>query len=383
MGKKLKIACVTAADPGDRRTWSGSTFYMCNALEKHVGRVDFLGPVFIPGQPLKERMADIYKKIFKKRTYPTRTHKASKYYSKTLGERIDSAAYDFVFAPAASVEIAFLETDLPVVYVSDATFSLRLEVYPIFSAMSRKGIEDEQFFEKAALRRSRLVLYPSEWAQQSAVHDYGVDPSKVRAIPFGANIERAPDRESVIGKRVNGRVKMLFLAKEWERKGGPTAFEALKALVDMGVDAELIVCGVIPPSGFTHPGMTVIPYLDKNVPEDRKRFEQTLREAHLLLLPTKTECYGIVFCEANAYGLPVFGTRTGGIPSIVTDGENGYLLPEGAEGKDFAREIADSVMEEKLYSSLNIKARNAYETRLNWDSWGIKVREAVQEVIGV
>lgn len=383
MGKDLTIACVSAADPGDRRTWSGSTFYMCDALEKHVGKVDLLGPVHIPGQPLKERMAGVYQKIFKKRIYPTRSRKAAKFYAKAFGERIDSEAYDLVFAPAASVEIAFLETALPVIYVSDATFSLMLEVYPIFSAMSRKGIQDEHFFEKSALGRSGLVLYPSEWALRSAVNDYGTDPSKIRAIPFGANIDKEPERESVLGKRIGGRVKMLFLAKEWERKGGPTAFAALKALVEMGIEAELTVCGVTPPPGFSHPGMTVTPYLDKNIPEDRNRFEQTLRDAHLLLLPTKTECYGIVFCEANAYGLPVFGTRTGGIPSIVQDGENGYLLPPGADGKDFARVIAASVTDEKLYPSLNKKAREAYETRLNWNSWGKKVREAVKEVLGM
>lgn len=383
MKNKLRIACVTAADPTDRRTWSGSTFHMCRSLEKHVGRLDLLGPATIPGQAIKERMAAMGKKIFGRRSYPTRTRQAAGYYARTFGDKLNQTTYDLIFAPASSVEISLLETDIPIVYVSDATFSLMLEVYPIFSAMGKKSVEAEQFFEKSALKKSSLILYPSEWAMNSAVNDYGVASSKIRAVPFGANLEHEPDRQAVIGKRIDPRLKMLFLAKEWERKGGAKAFETLEALIKMGIDAELIVCGLTPPSNFTHPNMTVIPYLDKNIPEQRRRFEQTLFDAHLLILPTKTECYGIVFCEANAYGLPVFGSRTGGIPSIVTDGENGYLLPLTARGNDFAAMIAESIMDQSRYQTLNLNARKAYETRLNWDAWGTRVRQAVSEVIGI
>lgn len=383
MKKELRIACITSADPNDRRTWSGSTFHMCRSLEKHVGSVDILGPASIPGQIFKERLASLYKKIFKKRTYPTRTRRAAGYYAKIFGGKLERSAYDLIFAPASSVEISLLDTDIPIIYVSDATFSLMLEVYPIFSAMNKTAIEAEQFFENSALEKSSLVLYPSEWAMHSAVHDYGVEPSKIRTIPFGANLDHEPDRQSVVGKQIQKRVKLLFLAKEWERKGGAKAFDALKALVDKGIDAELTVCGVTPPSGFSHPRMTVIPYLDKNVPEQRRRFEQTLLDAHLLILPTQTECYGIVFCEANAYGLPVFGSRTGGIPSIVKDGENGYLLPLSAQGKDFAALIAESIQDKASYQTLNRNARQAYESRLNWNAWGTRVRQAVGEVIGI
>ena len=55
-------------------------------------------------------------------------------------------------------------------------------------------------------------------------------------------------------------------------------------------------------------------------PQNRQRLEQIVSKSHRLLLPTRAECYGIVFCEANAYGLPVFATRVGGIPTIVKEG---------------------------------------------------------------
>jgi hypothetical protein len=53
MKPQLKIALISAADPRDRRTWSGSTFFMGSALERHVGRVDYIGPIPIPRQDFK------------------------------------------------------------------------------------------------------------------------------------------------------------------------------------------------------------------------------------------------------------------------------------------------------------------------------------------
>lgn len=41
------------------------------------------------------------------------------------------------------------------------------------------------------------------------------------------------------------------------------------------------------------------------------------------------EGLGVTFIEAQASGLPVVSTHSGGIPDVVVDGETGYLVPEG------------------------------------------------------
>ena len=381
--ERPKIALVSAADPKDRRTWSGSTSFMAEALDRHVGPVDCLGPMTVPGEKIKEKLAQLTRKISGRRTYPSRTRSAARFFAEEVSRKLSSSSYDLIVAPAASVEIALLKTDVPVIYISDATFSLMLEVYPIFSSLTEEAVEDEQFFERKAIEKARLLLYPSDWAARSALEDYGAAGERLRVIPFGANIERDPPRDSTLGKRIEGALKILFLAKEWERKGGSIAFDTLKSLLDLGIDAELTVCGVIPPSGFEHQNLKVIPYLDKNLQEERDRFERTLMESHLLLLPTRIECYGIVLCEANAHGLPVFATNAGGIPSIVKEGVNGYLLPASAGGRDFAECISRTVMDADTYSALNRGARDRYEKVLNWDAWGHEVRRAIGEVTGI
>ena len=380
---QLKIALVSAADPRDRRTWSGSTFFMGAALERQVGRVDYIGPIAIPGQMFKLKLARMTHRISGKRTYPFRTLSAARYFAKHISRKLGEQSYDLIFAPAASVEIAYLETEIPIVYVSDATFALMQEVYPIFSSMPQKAVDAENFFERAALNKADLILFPSRWAAGSAVDHYAIDRDKISVIPFGANLDREPQRQTVVGKTVDGEIKILFLAKEWVRKGGGIALDTLRHLEQMGVAAELTVCGVTPPATETHPHMRVVPYLNKNIPGERKQFERILAEAHLLLLPTRTECYGVVFCEANAYGLPVFATRVGGIPAIVEDGLNGYLLPLEAGGEDFAERIATVGLNPETYQSLNRGARERYEQVLNWDAWAQSVRTAIRDNLGI
>src|SRR5207245_1514583 len=131
---------------------------------------------------------------------------------------------------------------------------------------------------------------------------------------------------------------------------------------------ELIVCGCTPPEGVAHERLKVIPFLDKNDDKQRKELEQLLMSADFLLLPTRAEAYGLVFCEASAFGLPVIATNTGGVPEIVREGENGFLLPYEARGDAYAEVIARVYHNDERYAELVRASRAAFEERLNWDT---------------
>lgn len=78
----------------------------------------------------------------------------------------------------------------------------------------------------------------------------------------------------------------------------------------------------------------------------------------LLLLLSEKESFGLVLLEAMACGVPCIGTKVGGIPEVILDGENGYLVDLGDIKKvaQFGSKILkDSILHNKLSeASINI-----------------------------
>src|SRR5207302_9836721 len=55
----------------------------------------------------------------------------------------------------------------------------------------------------------------------------------------------------------------------------------------------------------------------------------TLRRAQVFLLPSETESFGLAALEALSCGVPVVASRAGGLPEVVREGVDGFLLPVG------------------------------------------------------
>ena len=127
--------------------------------------------------------------------------------------------------------------------------------------------------------------------------------------------------------------------------------------------------------------MKVIPFINKNNKEEYVQFEQLLLNSDFLILPTKAECYGVVFCEASAYGLPSIANDTGGVNGAVIDGENGFVLPPNSKADDYAKLIAEIFHNDEKYYSLVKSSRKLFETKLNWDAWATKIKKIIDLTI--
>ena len=234
--------------------------------------------------------------------------------------------------------------------------------------------------EKQAILNADALIYASDWAARSAIEDYGANSDKINIIPFGANIDDVPARETLSDGSTDGRLRLLFVGQDWERKGGQIAFDALLALLGRGIDTELTVIGCTPGGNLAHPSLRVIPNLDKNLPAQRAALAEFYRGSDIFLLPTRAECSGIVFCEAGAYGLPIISTQTGGVPTVVVEGTNGFLLPHDADGKVYAERLAALWGNRAAYLRMRQSSRDRYETVLNWTAWAAKVRQLIEQL---
>lgn len=365
---RIRIAFLTPQDPLDKGSWSGTLYFMAKALRKHCGDVMILGPA-----PFKQHAGKIINRIAKVVLNRPYDYSHSISYARDCARffqnRLNAAGCDVIFAPAAASGIAFLQTRIPIVYASDATFALLQGYYPEFTKLLKKSAQEGNVVEREAIAKAAAVLYSSDWAARSAVSDYGANPSRIRIIPFGANLESVLPEKAATAKRGTGRCRLLFLAVNWARKGGPLAFETLQHLLKRGIDAELIVCGCVPPPGARHERVIVIPFLNKDDPEHREQLEALFLSSGFLLLPTRHDCTPIVFCEANGFGLPVITSDTGGVSSVIRNGENGYMLPLQSGGADYAGLISEVYGNDCRYSALRRSSRAAFDERLNWDSW--------------
>ncbi len=378
----MKIGLLHAYDTRDKRAWSGSVYYMACTLESYCGEICHLSPIPFSKEMLVGRVINKSSRIFFRKNF--RYHSSflfAKRFAKVTAQRLAGQSVDVIVAPAGATEIAFLETDIPIVFVEDSTYGLLFDYYPICSNLLRRSIYEMNVIQDLALKKASAVIYSSAWAARSAIEDYGADPKKIHVVPFGANIDEPPLREVVLAREKSERCRLLFLGVDWIRKGGDIAFETLLNLEELGVRAELVVCGCTPPQGVAHERMKVIPFLDKNDERQRKELEQLLMSADFLLVPTRADCTPIVFCEASAFGLPVITTNTGGVPEIVRDGENGFLLPYEARGDAYAEVIARVYHDDERYAQLVRASRAAFEERLNWDTWGVAIKHILADVL--
>lgn len=378
---RRKIAFYCLNDPHDKRSWSGIPYYLGKTLQKNIGDVDFLGPVKVPWLLEKtiRGMMKFTRYIFKKEYLPQYSLLKNKYASWYLKQRMKGKRYDFLLAPAAASELAYLNTDLPIVYLGDATFKAYSSTYEtVFDKVTDLSKWEGEWLERRSLKKSSLVVLSSRWAADSAIRDYQTPADKVVVFPFGANIDTAPSRDMIFNKEANKTLTLLFLAVNWERKGGAIAFAALEHLHKTGIKARLIICGCIPPAEFTHPYMEVIPFIDKNLPQDYELFVQIFSSVHFLLLPTRADCTPLANNESSAYGVPTITTDVGGVADAVENGVNGYCLPLEAEGEAYATLIAKIFADKDGYHRFIQSSRDLYERKLNWDKWAEHFQEVLQ-----
>lgn len=377
----MKIALLHASDTRDKQTWSGTNYNIARMLEKYCGEVVHLSPIPRATEMFIGRTINKSSRILSGKRF--RYHNSfllAKRYAKFAGPKLIGQSFDVIIVPAGATEIAFLETDIPIVLVEDATYGLLIDYYPVFSNLSKRSMYELDMIQKLALKKASAVIYSSAWAARSALEDYGADPRKVHVVPFGANLDEPPAREVVLASTKSDHCRLLFLGVEWDRKGGDIAFETLLKLEEMGVEAELIVCGCVPPEEVVHKRMKVIPFLDKNDDKQRKELEKLFLSADFLLVPTRAEAYGVVFCEASTFGLPIIATDTGGVSEIVRNDENGYLLPYEARGDAYAEVIARLYRDDERYAQLVQTSRITFEEHLNWNVWGNAVKSILNGV---
>lgn len=377
---------LSFVDPYSTSTisWGGGvSYFMSKAFSEHSTTVNF-----IPVEEKKNKLVSLkwyfYTKLIKKTYHTNREPSVAKNFSSQIERALKENKTDAIlslFIP----QVAYLKSEKPLIIWTDATFNNLINFYPEFTDLCPETVKHGHLLDRSAIEIAKMVIFTSEWAAKSAIEDYGADPNKVKVISYGANIDctrTVDDIEAIVQAKPRNQCNLLFLGVDWYRKGGDIALEVATQLNQAGLKTQLTVIGSDPVINGSLPVCVKrLGYINKLTLEGQKRIEKAFAEAHFLILPSRAECYGIVFCEAASFGVPSISTLVGGIPTAIKSEVNGQLFKPDAYISDYCQYISDLFDNYSSYKSLAISSFHEYESRLNWSAAVNKAKQLINELI--
>lgn len=382
--KRLKIAYISVYDSSDVHNWSGLGYYIAKSLEKNVGDLDFIGNL-----KTKKFIEYVFKRALNKllsgKTFSySITPKVAKSYAEQITRQITGKKYDIVFCPG-TVPIAMLKTDIPIVIWTDACQPGLLDFYDPREKISEESYKYGVEIEKLALENSSLAIFSSDWAASIAKNYHHTPEVKVKVVPFGANVDGSKSEDEIsklISTRQKDVCKLLFVGVDWKRKGGDIAFKTAEGLIKKGLRTELTIVGCEPNIEKPLPDFVKsLGFISKSTDEGKQKINKLFQESHFLIVPSQAEAYGLVFCEANSFGVPAIATNVGGISTIIKNNINGRSFSPYAKIDEYVDFIFELMNNSNAYKKLALSSFNEFKTRLNWDTAGQAVKRMIDELL--
>ncbi len=211
------------------------------------------------------------------------------------------------------------------------------------------------FFRRRALLKADLVLAPSSDTARKLAEVQSVPSVKIRKLPWPVNAEIlqiANDSARPLRPAGSPEGLIVLAVGRWDAseryKGADELIEAVARLRLSIPDFHLVAVG----GGSDLPRLRALA-ADRGVAERVSFLEGLTREqlaacyarCDIFALPSTGEGFGLVFLEAMAFGKPVIGADSGGVPDLVENDVNGILIsPRNGEqlAQALRRLLADS-----------------------------------------
>ncbi len=248
--------------------------------------------------------------------------------------------------------------------------------------------------ERVIAEADRLVAAtPSEAAQLVGL--YRAESERIRLIPPGVDhsLFFPRPRDEAAGRlHLAGARLLLFVGRLQVHKGPDVAVRTLAELIarDPGGTADVVLALVGGPSGAGH-GAEVAHLMDlasalgvgERVmffpPQPQARLADFYAAAEAVLVPSRSESFGLVALEAQACGTPVIAAGVGGLRYVVDDRVTGYLV-EGHDPSDHADRVL-SILRDGAGARRMGAAGVAHSIRFSWDSTADRMVTVYRELL--
>ncbi|MDG6953028.1 MAG: glycosyltransferase family 4 protein [Nitrososphaerota archaeon] len=238
------------------------------------------------------------------------------------------------------------------VHESDQSFGQFMRGYNNIGGAVRR-LANQGFSSYLNSRWCAGVVTWSEWAKRGFAED-GVDPSKVFVIP--------PPFETVNYRREHQGCNVLYLGREFRRKGGDATLRAFGSL-EGAAGCRLTFVG---PLGTAEARGMV--RSDPRISQSDSLPGATLRDevwpsADIFVLPTKADAFALAVVDAMRRGIPVVATRIPAIAEVVQEGVTGLLSDVGDEdglGRNLQRLVDDPELRRRMGESAKERAESLF-----------------------
>jgi len=321
---------------------------------------------FSPNMSLwKKRFSKKYAKLNKSSwTFLYRTKYCEKKIRELKGKFDVILQISGMFAP-------FLEHNNNLSYVTFNDYTMALsKKYPYwmpFDSQIQKWLD----LETKLYKNASYVFTTSENTRNSLINDYDIESKKVVNVGYGITIDFIPE----VSKVYDGKT-ILFIGKDFKRKGGLVLLEAFQKVREEIKDAKLIIVG---PSediyNIKKPGVELLGSI-----ENREMVKNLYEKASIFAMPSFCEPFGLVFLEAMGYRLPCIGATVDAMPEIIENGKTGFLVPPG-DVNSLTDKILTLLNNVELSKNMGINGYERLKLKFRWESVGEKIDHYLKECL--
>jgi L-malate glycosyltransferase len=218
---------------------------------------------------------------------------------------------------------------------------------------------DESFYRvtKFAMEVSDGVTAVSRYLRERTLEDFALQ-KPIEVIYNFVDTSKGPrGRPSDRTHWAPNGEKILVHASNFRPVKRVTDVVRIFDLVRRRIEAKLLLVGEGPEKIFARELVKEL-RLSEHVHflGEQDYLESILALSDLLLLPSEQESFGLVALEAMSCGVPVVGSRVGGLPEVVLHGETGYLFPVG-EVKEMADASVRLLLSSEEHGRMSVASR--------------------------
>jgi len=297
-----------------------------------------------------------------------------------IATELNDRGFDLIFLNGFELSIACVDLTkkIPAVLVLDTTPALGHQLITkshestnLTRIKSRVLGGLTSLWCRRAFRHIKYFLPISQWCADSLIRDYGIDSHKVIVSFPGIDLEHWKPSDKSAQQVM---IQLLFVGNDFKRKGGDFLMDIysnhLKNQCELTIiSKEPLIRGDRFSKVKTY---SEIPY---------NKLLEHYNNADIFVFPTWRDQLPMVILEAMAAGLAVVARSVGGIPDVVKDGYNGFLMPYDSTQEQWAAKIKFLINNPEERIRMGQNSRKLAEEKFSMQKFEKTIRGVIDSLV--